>query len=66
MRSVFSSRVRGVAAAVAMFTALSTSVVAAPREKADRERGRDTSIVKAVKRVIQALGDGLTVPLGKP
>ena len=62
MRCVLESSVRGVAA-VAVILALSASVVAAPREKADRERGRGTSIVKVVKRVIEALGDGLIVPL---
>lgn len=61
MRRVFNSSARGVAA-VAVILALSTSVVAAPREKIDRERGRQTSIVKVVKRIIQALGDGLTIP----
>ena len=61
MRRVFNSSVRGVAA-IAVILALSASAIAAPREKFDRERGRGTSIVKVVKRVIQALGDGLTIP----
>jgi hypothetical protein len=61
MRRVFSSCVRG-AAAVAVIAALSTSAMAAPREDVDRERGRSNPIVKVVKRIIQALGDGLTIP----
>ena len=65
MRGVFKSSVRSVAA-VAVILAVSVSVAAAPREKVDRERSRKTSIVKVVKRIIQSLGDGLTVPLPGP
>jgi hypothetical protein len=62
MRRVFNSSVRGVAA-VAVMVALSTSVFAAPREERDRDRGRDRgSIVKVIKKVVRALGDGLTIP----
>jgi hypothetical protein len=63
MRRVFNSSVRG-AAAVVVILALAGSAVAVPRE--DRTRGRDrgrTTVVEVVKRIIQALGDGLTVPL---
>ena len=65
MRHGFNSSVRGLAA-IAVVLALSGSVAAAPREKVDWERDRKTSIVKIVKRIIQSLGDGLTVPIGKP
>lgn len=58
MRRVFNSSVRGVAA-VAMILALAGSAVAASRE----DRGRDRGFVKVVKKLIRALGDGLTVPL---
>jgi hypothetical protein len=63
MRRGFHSSVRGVAAVV-VIVALSTSVFAAPREERDRDRGRDRgSIVKIIKKLVRALGDGLTVPL---
>ncbi len=64
MRRVFNSSVRGVAA-VAVILALAGSAVAVPREDRTRgrDRGRTTTIVEVVKRIIQALGDGLTVPL---
>jgi hypothetical protein len=65
MHRVFKSSVRGVLA-VAVIVMLSTSAVAAPRENVDRERGRRSSVVQIVKRIIQALGDGLTVPVGNP
>ncbi len=61
MRRVFNSSVRGVAA-VAMMLALAGSAVAAPREDRDRERGREPGVVKVVKKIIRALGDGLTIP----
>ncbi|MGZ5449723.1 MAG: hypothetical protein ACXW5U_17325 [Thermoanaerobaculia bacterium] len=48
-------------AAIAMILALAGSAVAASRE--DRDRGRDRGFVKVVKKLIRALGDGLTVPL---
>lgn len=59
MRRVFNSSVRGVVA-VAMILALAGSAVAASRE--DRDRGREPGIVKVVKKLIRALGDGLTIP----
>jgi hypothetical protein len=62
MRRAIHSSVRG-AAAVAVMLALAGSAVAVPRE--DRTRGRDrgrTTIVEVVKRIVQALGDGLTIP----
>ena len=63
MRRVFTSSVRGVAA-LAVIVALSTSVFAAPREERDRDRGRDRgTIVKIIKKIVRALGDGLTIPL---
>ena len=65
MRRGINLSVRGLAA-VAVILALSASVAAAPREKVDRDRGRKTSIAKVVKRIIQSLGDGLTVPLPGP
>lgn len=64
MRRVFHSSVRGVAA-VAVVLALSGSAFAAPRDYADRDRGRgrETGIVKIVKKIVRALGDGLIVPI---
>lgn len=63
MRRGFHSSVRGVAA-VAVIVALSTSVLAAPRDERDRERGRDRGvIVKVIKKIIRGLGDGLIVPI---
>jgi hypothetical protein len=62
MRQIFNPSVRG-AAAVAVILALAGTAVAVPRE--DRTRGRDrgrTTVVQVVKRIIQALGDGLTIP----
>ena len=61
MRRVFNSSVRGVAA-VAMMLALAGSTVALPREGREQGRTRDESIVKMVKRIVRALGDGLTIP----
>lgn len=59
MRRVFNSSVRGVAV-VAMILALAGSAVGAPRD--DRDRARDRGFVKVVKKLIRALGDGLTIP----
>jgi hypothetical protein len=61
MRRVFNSSVRKVAVVVVMLM-LAGSVPAGPREDQDRDRGRQTSIVKTVKRVVRALGDFLTIP----
>ena len=60
MRRVFNSSVRAVAA-VAVILALAGSAVALPRER-DDDRNRDQGIVKMVKRIVRALGDGLTIP----
>jgi hypothetical protein len=64
MRCVFNSSVRGVAA-VAVILALAGSASAAPRETREqgREHGRGQGIVKMLKKVVRALGDGLIVPL---
>ena len=66
MRRVFNSFVRRFAA-VTVIVVLATSVSAAPRE--GRERGpreKTPSVVKIVKKIVRALGDGLTVPLPAP
>lgn len=64
MRGVFNSSVRGVAA-VAVILALAGNAHAVSREGRDpaRERSRDSAIVKMVKKIVRALGDGLIVPL---
>jgi hypothetical protein len=63
MRRIPNSYVRGVSA-VLMAVVLSLSVAAGPREnQMPREpREKRDPIVKIVKRIIQSLGDGLTVP----
>lgn len=63
MCRIFNSCVRGVAA-VAVILAVAGSAAAVPREDRarGRDRGRNTTIVEVVRRVIQALGDGLTIP----
>ncbi len=61
MRRVFSSSVRGVAA-VAVILALAGSALGAPPDNRDRERGRDHGIVKVIKKIVRAFGDGLTIP----
>jgi hypothetical protein len=52
-------------AAVAVILMLAGSAFAVPRERRDQARGRtrEHGIVKMVKKIIRALGDGLTVPL---
>jgi hypothetical protein len=66
MRRVFNLSVRGVAA-LAVMVMVSTSVFAVPAESRDRERGRERDrITKIIKKVVRALGDGLTVPIGNP
>ncbi len=62
MRRVFNSSVRGVAAVAVIFM-LAGSAFAVPREGREQTRGRELTIVKMVKKIIRALGDGLTVPL---
>jgi hypothetical protein len=44
--------------------ALGASAFAAPRERVPRER--ENPIVKMVKVIVKSLGDGLTIPGGKP
>jgi hypothetical protein len=63
MRRGFKS-VRGMAA-VAVILMLAGSAFAVPREGRDqaRERTRDQAVVKMVKRVVRALGDGLIIPI---
>ena len=58
MRRVINSSVRGVAV-VAVMCVLAGSAFAAPRET--REQG----FAKIGKKIVRALGDGLTVPLPK-
>ncbi|HEY0371854.1 MAG TPA: hypothetical protein VGD79_07615 [Thermoanaerobaculia bacterium] len=43
---------------------LAGNVFAVPREgrNQQREQKRDTPIVKMVKKIVRALGDGLTIP----
>ena len=66
MRRVFKSSIRGFAA-LAVMGMLSSSVYAVPAENRDRERGRERDrITKIIKKVVRALGDGLTVPLPGP
>jgi len=65
MRRVFSSCVRGVAG-VAVILALAGSAFGATRDQGrDRDHERQ-GVVKMIKRVVRALGDGLVVPLPKP
>lgn len=64
MRRVFNSSVRGVAAVVVIFM-LAGSAFAVPREGREQGRGRESGFVKTVKmvkKVVRALGDGLTIP----
>jgi hypothetical protein len=62
MRRV-SKSVRGVAA-VAVILMLAGNAFAIPREGRDqaRERTREHGIVKVVKKIVRAFGDGLTIP----
>jgi hypothetical protein len=55
--------VRGMAA-VAVILMLAGSAFAVPREGRDpaRERTREVGIVKVVKKIVRALGDGLVIP----
>ena len=63
MRRVFNSSVRGVGA-VAMMLMLAGSAFAVPSEGREqgRHRSRETGIVKVIKKVVRALGDGLVIP----
>jgi len=51
--------------ALMVILVLAGNAYAASREGSApaRERGRDSAIVKVVKKIVRALGDGLTVPL---
>lgn len=62
MRRVFNSSVRGVAA-IAMIFMLAGSAFAVPREGRGQPRGRELGIVKMVKKIVRALGDGLIIPI---
>lgn len=53
--------VRG--AVVVLFLVLSAAVFAGPREVRE---SRERPVAKAVKRIVRALGDLLTVPVGAP
>jgi hypothetical protein len=55
--------VRGVVGVVVILM-LAGNVFAIPREGRDqaRERTREQGIVKMVKKIVRALGDGLTIP----
>lgn len=64
MRRVFNVSVRGVAA-VLVIVGLSGSMLAAPRE-ARGPRDRSNPIMKIIKKIVVALGDGLTIPTPKP
>jgi hypothetical protein len=62
MRRVSNRVVRGLAAVV-VIVALAGSASAAGREDRDRgQREKANPIVKAVKKIIRVLGDGLTIP----
>lgn len=63
MRRVWDSSVRGVATVVVVL-ALAGNAHAVTREGRDQAKGRaqDSAIVKMVKHIIRALGDGLTIP----
>ena len=54
--------------AVILVVVLAVSVSARPREERPIREPRDKRepIVKVVKRIIQSLGDGLTIPTGNP
>lgn len=62
MRRGLKSAVR-VVAAVAVILAVAGNTFALPREDREQARYRGHAIVKIVKKVVRALGDGLTVPL---
>jgi hypothetical protein len=54
--------------AVAVILTLAGSAFAVPRDGRDaaRERKWEQGIIKAVKKMVRGLGDGLVVPLPKP
>jgi hypothetical protein len=64
MRRVFNSSVRSVAAIAVIFM-LAGSAFAVPREGREpaRGRGHEPGIVKIVKKIVRALGDGLIIPI---
>jgi hypothetical protein len=55
-------------AAVAVILSLAGGAFAGPREPREkgRDREREQGVITVVKRMLRALGDGLTVPLPKP
>ena len=63
MRRVFNSSVRGVAA-VAVILMLAGNALAVSREGREqaRDRSREQTIVKMVKKIVRVLGDGLIIP----
>lgn len=60
MRRVFKS-----VAVCAVVLAFAGSTFAGPRETRDqgRERNRESGIVKTVKKIVRALGDGIVIPI---
>lgn len=50
-------------AAVAVILAVAGNAFALPREEREQGRNREQTIVKMVKKIVRALGDGLIVPL---
>lgn len=51
-------------AVVVCLLGVAASAFAAPRERVPRER--ENRVVKMVKAMVKTLGDGLTIPGGKP
>jgi hypothetical protein len=49
--------------AIAVIVVLSGAANAAPRERERGPKEKDTRVVRLVKSIIRALGDGLTPPL---
>lgn len=62
MRRVFNSSVRGVAA-VAVILALAGSASAVTREGRQQGRNHEPGIMKVIKKIVRALGDGLIIPI---
>jgi len=60
MRGVFYPAVRGVAV-LCLLVLLAGNLVAAPRDsRGPRDKG--SPVVKAIKKLVRALGDGLIIP----
>lgn len=49
-------------AAVLVMLAIAGNSFALPREGREQERSRDSQTVNIIKRIVRALGDGLTIP----